>query len=186
MSGFALFDTPIGTCGVVWTDGGIARVRFPGASRAATAAALARRHPGAQESGPPLPVLAATDRMRRLLEGKPIDLSDITIDLGDAPAFSRRVYDVARTIAPGHTLTYGEVAARLGDKRQAQAVGKALGENPIPLIIPCHRVLAAGGRTGGFSAPGGIATKMRILSIERARVGAPGLFDDLPLSAKPA
>lgn len=99
-------------------------------------------------------------------------------------AFNRRVYDVARSIPCGATLTYGEVAERLGDKSLARAVGRALGENPIPLIIPCHRVLAAGGRTGGFSAPGGTTTKLRLLTIEGAQPGGPTLFDHLPLAAR--
>jgi methylated-DNA-[protein]-cysteine S-methyltransferase len=94
------------------------------------------------------------------------------------PEFPRRVYEVARTIPPGGTLTYGEVAARLGDARLAREVGQALGRNPFAIIVPCHRVLAAGGMPGGFSASGGVATKMRLLSIEGARAASQlGLFD---------
>jgi methylated-DNA-[protein]-cysteine S-methyltransferase len=97
--------------------------------------------------------------------------------MGRVPAFHRRVYEFARTIAPGRTMTYGEIAAHLGDPTAARAVGQALGANPFAIIVPCHRVLAAGGRAGGFSAPGGVDTKRRLLEIERARIGnEPQLF----------
>ena len=93
---------------------------------------------------------------------------------------------MARSIPPGQTLTYGEIADRLGDRRPAREVGQALGRNPFPIVVPCHRVLAADGRTGGFSAPGGVETKLRMLAIERAQPGgAPALFDDLPLAVRP-
>jgi methylated-DNA-[protein]-cysteine S-methyltransferase len=94
------------------------------------------------------------------------------------PEFDRRVYEVARGIAPGATLSYGEIAARLGERGLARDVGQALGRNPFPIIVPCHRVLAAGGKAGGFSANGGVTTKLRLLTIERARTSdAPTLFD---------
>jgi methylated-DNA-[protein]-cysteine S-methyltransferase len=102
------------------------------------------------------------------------------------PPFERRVYEVARTIVPGATLAYGDIAARLGAPGEARAVGQALGHNPFPLVVPCHRVLAAGGKVGGFSANGGIATKLRLLSIEGAQTSsAPPLFEKLPLVAPP-
>jgi methylated-DNA-[protein]-cysteine S-methyltransferase len=116
-----------------------------------------------------------------LLRGELKDLSHVRIDLERVPEFNRRVYDVARTIGPGKTLSYGEIAERLGDRLLARDVGQALGQNPIPIIVPCHRVLAAGGKMGGFSAPGGAATKLRLLSIEGAQPGGPTLFDALPL-----
>ena len=100
------------------------------------------------------------------------------------PEFNRKVYAIARTIPPGETLTYGEIAERLGDKLLARAVGQALGENPIPLIVPCHRVLAAGGKSGGFSAAGGVVTKLRLLTIEGAAPGGPTLFERLPLETR--
>ena len=121
--------------------------------------------------------------MVALLNGERRDLNDVTIDTQALPAFNRKVYDIARTIPPGATLTYGEIAERLGDKLLARAVGQALGENPIPLIVPCHRVLAAGGKTGGFSAPGGVVTKLQLLTIEGAEPGGPTLFERLPLAA---
>jgi methylated-DNA-[protein]-cysteine S-methyltransferase len=109
----------------------------------------------------------------------------VTIDTEGVPDFNRRVYDMARTIPAGATLSYGELAERLGDRTLARDVGVALGQNPFPIIVPCHRVVAASGKTGGFSAPGGVRTKLRLLSIEGAQPGGPTLFADLPLATRP-
>jgi methylated-DNA-[protein]-cysteine S-methyltransferase len=181
---FALFDTAIGTCGIVWTSRGIAGVQVHNASERATRASLLRRFPDAQEVAPLPAVQRAIDGIVALLRGEPSDLSDVTIDVDKVPEFNRKVYDIARSIPPGATLTYGEIAERLGDKLLARDVGQALGQNPIPLIVPCHRVLAAGGKTGGFSAPGGVVSKLRLLTIEGAQPNGPTLFDHLPLAAK--
>ena len=181
---FSLFDTAIGTCGIVWTARGIAGVQIHNASELATRATLLRRFAGAEETTPPAQVQRAIDGIVALLRGEKRDLSDVTIDADDLPEFNRKVYDIARTILPGSTLTYGEIAERLGDKLLARDVGQALGKNPIPLIVPCHRVLAAGGKTGGFSAPGGVISKLRLLTIEGAQPSGPTLFDRLPLAAK--
>ena len=181
---FALFDTAIGTCGIVWTSRGIAGVQVHNASERATRASLLHRFPDAQEVAPLPAVQRAIDGIVALLRGEPSDLSDVTIDVDKVPAFNRKVYDIARSIPPGATLTYGEIAERLGDKLLARDVGQALGQNPIPLIVPCHRVLAAGGKTGGFSAPGGVVSKLRLLTIEGAQPNGPTLFDHLPLAAK--
>ena len=181
---FSLFDTAIGTCGIVWTARGIAGVQIYNASELATRATLLRRFAGAEETTPPAQVQRAIDGIVALLRGEKRDLSDVTIDADDLPEFNRKVYDIARTIPPGSTLTYGEIAERLGDKLLARDVGQALGKNPIPLIVPCHRVLAAGGKTGGFSAPGGVISKLRLLTIEGAQPSGPTLFDRLPLAAK--
>ena len=121
-----------------------------------------------------------------MLSGEPRDLNYVTIDAADVADFNRRVYAVARTIPAGSTLSYGEVAARLGDRMLARDVGQALGENPTPIVVPCHRVLGAGGKPGGFSAPGGIDTKLRLLTIEGAHLGEPILFDRLPWATKNA
>ena len=123
---------------------------------------------------------AGIDRIRALMNGEKIDLADSPLDLTGLADFDLRVYRVALSIPPGETLTYGEVARRIGEPQAAQTVGQSLGRNPIPIIVPCHRVLAASGRTGGFSAPGGVSTKLKLLSIERARTGEPTLFDDDP------
>lgn len=183
--GFTVFDTAIGPCALAWSARGIVGLQLPEASAARTGARLKARFPQAVESLPSAAVAAAIEAVRALLASGRGDLSAITLDLDGVPPFHRSVYDVARAIPPGETLTYGEVAARLGDPGAARAVGQALGQNPVAVIVPCHRVLAAGGRTGGFSANGGVETKLRILTIERARTGdAPLLFDDLPLAAK--
>jgi len=190
IQGFILFDTAIGTCGLVWGDGGIVGAQLPEGSAAAARARIARRFPEAVEGAPPPAIRATVDAVIRLIAGEPVDLSKAPLDLAGLPDLHRRVYDVALTIQPGETLTYGEVARRIGEPHAAQAVGQALGKNPIPIIVPCHRVLAAGGKTGGFSANGGVDTKLKLLSIERARTGAePTLFDGDPafgLAARPA
>jgi len=180
---FTLFETAIGPYAVVWTARGIAGVQLHDRSEAATRARVLRRFPGARESTPPAAVQEAIESMTALLAGEPRDLGAIVIDDGAIPAFNRRVYAVARKIPHGQTMTYGEIAERLGDKTLAREVGQAMGENPTPIIMPCHRVLAAGGKTGGFSAPGGVVTKLQLLTIEGAQPGGPTLFDTLPLQA---
>jgi len=181
---FAIFDTAIGTCGIVWNARGIAGVQIHDGTEAATRSRLLRRFAGAQEAKPLAHVQQAINGVVALLRGEKRDLNDVTIDIDGLPEFNRKVYIIARTIPPGSTLTYGEIAERLGDKLLAREVGQALGQNPIPLIIPCHRVLAAGGKTGGFSAPGGVVSKLRLLTIEGAQPKGPTLFDNLPLIAK--
>jgi len=181
---FAIFDTAIGTCGIVWNARGIAGVQIHDGTEAATRSRLLRRFAGAQEAMPPAHVQDAIDGVVALLSGEKRDLSDVALDISGLPEFNRKVYAIARKIPAGSTLTYGEIAERLGDKLLAREVGQALGQNPIPLIIPCHRVLAAGGKTGGFSAPGGVVSKLRLLTIEGAQPNGPTLFDNLPLVAK--
>jgi methylated-DNA-[protein]-cysteine S-methyltransferase len=180
---FALFDTAIGSCGLIWSARGVAGVQLPEANAAATRARVLRRFPVAIEAPPLADILRAIDGIVALLRGEAHDLSGIAID-AEAPEFNARVYAIARTIPPGATLTYGDIAKCLGDKRLAREVGKALGENPTPLIVPCHRVLAAGGKTGGFSASGGVVTKLRLLTIEGAQPGGPTLFERLPLAVR--
>lgn len=177
--GFCLFETPIGTCGIAWRGDVIAGTLLPadeGEDR--TRARMQRDFAGAAEVSPPLWVQTVIGRVRQLLEGRSDDLADLPLDMTGVPDFNRRVYEVARAIAPGQTLSYGEVAAMLGDPAAARAVGQALGHNPFAPIVPCHRVLAAGKRSGGFSAGGGVATKLKMLQIENAQLGdGPGLFD---------
>ncbi len=150
---YALFDTAIGVCGIVWTAAGICGVQLPEANGQATRARLQRRFPAAQEASPPPDAQRAIDGMVALLRGESRDLSGIVIDDTHISQFNRRVYAIARAIPPGRTMTYGDIAERLGDKALARAVGQAMGENPTPIIMPCHRVLAAEGKSGGFSAP---------------------------------
>jgi methylated-DNA-[protein]-cysteine S-methyltransferase len=166
-SAFALFETTIGRCGIAWGDRGVSGVLLPeSGGEARTRARVLRRFPNAQEASPPPEAQEAIDGMVDLLHGEASDLSTVPLDMDGVPEFNRRVYEVARSIPPGSTLTYGEVAARLGDRGAARAVGRALGQNPFALIVPCHRVLAAGGGIGGFSAGGGVTTKRRLLTIE--------------------
>lgn len=183
---FCLFDTAIGPCALIWQDGAIIGAQLPESDPESARRRLLRRFPGAEEAPAPEVVAAAIADIRALLAGEPRDLSHLPITLDAASPFERRVYEVALSIPPGETLTYGDVARRLGDPGAARAVGVALGRNPVPIIVPCHRVLAAGGRTGGFSADGGVDTKLRLLTIERARTDpSPGLFEALPLVARP-
>jgi methylated-DNA-[protein]-cysteine S-methyltransferase len=180
-----LFPTAIGRCGIAWAGASILATHLPEASDEATLMRLAQRAGVSREGNPPREVRTAIDAIIALLEGARVDLGFIACDFGRIDPFSARVYQATRAIPPGETLTYGEIAAGLGDKRLAQAVGQALGRNPWPIIVPCHRVLGASGRLTGFSANGGTATKLKMLAIEGARIGeAPGLFDDLPLAVK--
>jgi methylated-DNA-[protein]-cysteine S-methyltransferase len=180
---FTLFDTAIGRCAIVWSGRGIVAVQLPAGSERATRSLMLRRFAAARESVPPPSVQRAIDDIAALLRGDAQDLDHIAIDSEGVPDFHRRVYEVARGIRPGATLSYGEIAERLGDRTLARDVAEALGQNPTPIIVPCHRVLAAGGKMGGFSAPGGVRTKLRLLSIEGAQYGEPMLFDRLPWEA---
>jgi len=175
---FALFDTAIGRCGIAWADRGIVAIQLPLPSEAQTRGRLKQRYQALTEVAPPADVQVAIDRMVALMEGKPIDLADIDLDLSDSPDFNREVYAIAREIPPGKTLTYGDIAKRLGGVELSRNVGQAMGQNPCPIIVPCHRVLAAGGKPGGFSANGGVETKLKMLAIEGAYVNyTPSLFD---------
>ncbi len=186
---FTLFDTAIGVCAIAWNERGLIGVQLPEGDADATRARMRRRFPEAVERAPDSRTQQAIHGIIALLNGEKRDLSDVTIDDGATPEFNARVYKIVRQIPPGQTLTYGEVAERLGDKTLARAVGQAMGQNPCPVVMPCHRVLAASGgngaRTGGFSAPGGVVTKLKLLTIEGAQPGGPTLFDTLPLAAAP-
>jgi len=180
--GHALFDTAIGACGIAWGSGGIVAVQLPEADATRTRMRLLKGLTESPEVAvPPPEVQAAIVGIQALLSGVTRDLREIALDMDRLTPFQRDVYAIARAIPPGQTLTYGDVAKALGDPGLARAVGQALGHNPFAPIVPCHRVLAAGARAGGFSAGGGVGTKLRMLQIERARIGeAPGLFDGEP------
>lgn len=165
---FALFDTAIGRCALAWSDHGAVTLQLPEASESQTRRRVRQRSPDARETVPPPEMQGAINAIVALLDGQPADLSQVRLDMQRIPDFHRRVYAITRTIPPGATLTYGEIAARLGEPGAARAVGHALGRNPFAIIVPCHRVLAAGNRPGGFSAPGGVTTKLRLLAIEGA------------------
>ena len=165
---FTLFATPLGTAAVAWSERGIVRTFLPEPSAQAARARLARRLPDAREAEPPEHVRRLIDDIVHLLEGDHVSLEWVSIDDAAVPELDRRVYAATRTIPPGSTRTYGDVARLIGDATLARRVGEALGRNPFPIVVPCHRVLAAGGRTGGFSARGGTETKMQLLRIEGA------------------
>jgi methylated-DNA-[protein]-cysteine S-methyltransferase len=174
---FNLFETEIGKCGIAWGGHGVAGIQLPEGREAETRARLLRRFPEAREAAPSPPIQAALDAIVALLQGEAADLSGVDLDMGGLPDFQRRVYQTARSIPPGTTVSYGELASRLGSPGSARAVGQALGRNPFAILVPCHRVLAADGRVGGFSANGGIATKLRLLSIEDGAANGAALFD---------
>ncbi len=163
---YTLFDTTIGICGIEWGPRGINGVQLPMGSEDKIRARIRQRHGDIAEGKPTAEVKAAIDRIVALLEGKADDLTDIALDLDDVPEFNRGVYDIARQIPPGQTLTYGDIAKRLGGVELSRDVGQALGRNPCPIVVPCHRVLAAGNKPGGFSARGGVETKLKMLAIE--------------------
>ena len=175
---FALFDTPIGICGIEWGPRGINGLQLPMGSDEKTRARIRQRRGDISETAPAEEVQCAIDRIVKLLAGEPDDLRDIALDLDGVPDFNRGVYDIARSIPPGQTMTYGDIAKRLGGVELSRDVGQALGRNPCPIVVPCHRVLAAGQKPGGFSARGGVDTKLKMLAIEGAAVNhTPSLFD---------
>lgn len=178
-------DTALGRCAIAWRGERVAAFALAGEEDRSTIAALRGKGAGAQPAEPPAWVRAIIAEIRALLDGADVDLSGVPVDLDAVPPFERTIYGLLRTVKRGETVTYGELAVRAGQPGAARAVGMAMGRNPIPVIIPCHRVLAGSGRGGGFSAAGGIATKFRLLQIERAgRYGDGLLFDDLPLAVR--
>jgi methylated-DNA-[protein]-cysteine S-methyltransferase len=173
MISYTLFETPIGHAGLAWGDKGLVGVYLPEADRENARRSFLRRYPDAVEA-PPTPMAeAAIAGIRELLAGEPNTLLDVPIDIERVPEFNARVYEMARAIPPGETLTYGQIAEKLGDKLLSRDVGAALGKNPWPIVVPCHRVTAAGGKLGGFSARGGVNTKVKLLAIEGAKVLEP-------------
>lgn len=198
--GWAFFETALGRCAVAWSAGGIVAMQLPEADDPATQARLFKASGALPQAAPPAPVAQAIAAVQALLAGQcdasatQTGLQAVVLDMQRISAFQRRVYELTRCIAPGQTRTYGELASALGNKNSARAVGHALGLNPFAPLIPCHRVLAADGRLCGFSAHGGVATKMRMLQTEGALLAGQGgllaeqggLFDAPPLSGAPA
>lgn len=182
--GYALFPTAIGLCGLAWSERGITRVVFPEPTEAATRARLTRA--GAIEADPPPAIAQAMAAIASLLESGQADLTAIDLDMEGLAPPEQAMLKAARRIPAGSTLTYGELAAAAGQPGAAREAGQAMARNRFPIVVPCHRVLAAGGGFGGFSAPGGVEAKARLLNIERAAPGGPpSLFDDLPISVRP-
>jgi methylated-DNA-[protein]-cysteine S-methyltransferase len=163
MQHYHLFETKLGLCGIAWSDQGVTRFRLPDPNRAAAEKALGAR---VASDEPPPHVAVAVDEAKRYFGGARVDFGRIGLDLAGIEPFRRSIYDALRAVAWGETVTYGDLAKRAGAPGAAQEVGIAMARNPVPLIIPCHRVLAAGGKLGGFSAPGRTETKERMLALE--------------------
>jgi methylated-DNA-[protein]-cysteine S-methyltransferase len=169
--GYAVFATAIGPCGVAWSRRGLVSIQLPEATMEATRARLWERITLPDDGGsmtPPAAVQAAIERIIRHLTGKDAGLDGIALDLEDVPPFHRKVYEAARRITRGEIRSYGDLAGDAGSPNGARAVGQAMAKNPLPIVVPCHRVIAAGGKPGGFTSPGGLDTKARLLAIEGA------------------
>lgn len=176
---FATFATELGECALAWRKNGIVGVWLPAGRPERLVATIRRRWPDAQRSALDAEMAEVVASIRRLLDGERVNLRQVRVDTEGIEPFPASVYAAAREIAPGRVLTYGALAERIGAAATARNVGQALGENPFAIVVPCHRVVAAHGRLGGFSAPGGTATKRKLLAIEAARFGDdPDLFDD--------
>lgn len=163
---YCFLETDLGMMGLGWTERGLARLSLPGGNLEDRVTRWGFR------GDPPAALLRIMGRIVEYARGVEVEFDAFELDVNAVPDFHRRCYDDIRRLRWGQTTTYGEIARRLGDVQFSRAVGQAMGANPIPLIVPCHRVLAASGRAGGFSAPGGVATKMRMLAMEQA--AAPG------------
>ncbi|MBI3562068.1 MAG: methylated-DNA--[protein]-cysteine S-methyltransferase [Gammaproteobacteria bacterium] len=183
---YGLFETPLGWCGIAWSESGksrispaVCRLQLPEATAKLTESRIARDTGACKSNTFPPHIAAVIEKVRKHLQGVVQNFHDIAIDLDEVSAFERQVYQAARAIPAGQTGTYGEIAKAIRRSTAARAVGQALGKNPIGLIIPCHRVLAAGGKPGGFSAHGGRATKTRMLAIEGTTFGPPPTIKSL-------
>jgi len=165
---YRLFETPLGSCGIVWTEQGVSGLQLPEGDRGATERRL--RKTASQSGSAPPDVEQVIADVHWYMSGRRTDFSAVALDLANAGAFEQKVYAVVRSIRWGETASYGEIAARAGSPQAARAVGQALARNPIPIIIPCHRVLAKGHRIGGFSAYGGRLTKEHLLALEGVRL----------------
>ena len=186
MKRYSLFSTPVGDCGIAWIGDLVVATHLPERTSSQTADRLAART-GATKGRPTTAIRRAVRSITSLLEGERTDLGFIACDFSAIDPFAAKVFAETRAIPAGETLNYGQIASRLGDRRLARRVGGALGRNPFPIIVPCHRVIGANGRLTGFSAHGGVATKLTLLSIEGAFSSEPqGLFGRLPFALKSA
>ncbi|MBB6486366.1 methylated-DNA--[protein]-cysteine S-methyltransferase [Rhizobium lusitanum] len=171
---YLIFETAGGFCGIAWNDVGILRFQLPTKDASSTERLLLRRLPNAQPGTPSPEIVEVVAQVKRYFAGEEIDFSGVTLDLGEQDDFFKRIYDAARQVGWGHTTTYGTLAKQLGaGPEAARDVGQAMAKNPVALIIPCHRVLAAGGKIGGFSAPGGSNSKARMLELEGVQLAPP-------------
>jgi O-6-methylguanine DNA methyltransferase len=177
---YCLFETPLGACGIAWRTPAdsdsqevVTAVQLPEATPQATESRIARKSGSNQPGIPPRQIAGVIEKIRKHLEGNAQDFRDVAVDLDGVTTFFRQVYEATRQIPAGQTRTYGEIAKAAGQPGAAQEVGQAMAKNPVPIIVPCHRVSAAGGKLGGFSAPGGPATKAKLLALEGATVNLP-------------
>jgi len=171
---YLIFDMEGGFCGIAWNNVGITRFQLPTKSAEAAERTLLHRLPGAERGAPTPEVVEAVAAVKRYFEGEETDFFGFTLDLGEQDSFFEQIYAAARRVGWGRTTTYGIIAKELGaGPEAARDVGQAMARNPVALIIPCHRVLAAGGKVGGFSAPGGSAAKIRMLALEGVHLEPP-------------
>jgi methylated-DNA-[protein]-cysteine S-methyltransferase len=171
---YHVFETAMGFCAIAWSETGVSRFQLPTKSAEATDRLMRRRALDVEPGLPPPTVAAVVEAAKRYFAGEEMDFSQVQVDLAGGDAFFAQIYDALRQVGWGRTTTYGALAKEVGAGREAaRDVGEAMAKNPMPLIIPCHRVLAAGGKLGGFSAPGGSNTKARMLELEGVRVGPP-------------
>jgi len=171
---YQVFETAMGFCAIAWSDAGVARFQLPTQTAEAAERLMRRRAFGAEPGAPPEGVVDVIEAAKRYFDGEETDFSQVQLDLAGQDAFFAQIYDALRRVGWGRTTTYGALAKEVGAGREAaRDVGEAMARNPTPLIIPCHRVLAAGGKIGGFSAPGGSKTKTRMLEMEGVRLQPP-------------
>ena len=171
---YYVFETAIGFCAIAWSDAGVTRFQLPTKSAEAAERLMRRRAPSAEPGAPAADVGAIVESAQRYFAGEAVDFSNVGVDLSGQCALFAQIYGALRRVGWGCTTTYGALAKEVGAGREAaRDVGEAMARNPAPLIIPCHRVLAAGGKIGGFSAPGGSKTKARMLELEGVRIGPP-------------
>lgn len=177
---YCLFETPLGTCGIAWRESAdfgslpvVTAVQLPETTLRATESRIARKSGSVRASEPPPLIADVIEKIRRHLQGEVQDFRDVVVNLDGADSLAQKVYEATRQIPAGQTRTYGEIAKAVGQPASAQEVGQAMAKNPVPIIVPCHRVSAAGGKLGGFSAPGGPATKAKLLALEGVPVNLP-------------
>jgi methylated-DNA-[protein]-cysteine S-methyltransferase len=170
-----LFDTAIGTSGIAWSARGLVAVQLPESDEATTEKRLVKKSHSTGAAEPPTAMVALIADIRRYLAGERMDFSAVPVDLEGVDDYRRTLYEAMRAIGYGVTTTYGELAKSLGatDWEGARHVGEAMGKNPVPVVVPCHRVLAAGKKIGGFSAYGGAKTKEKLLALEGVRFDNP-------------
>jgi methylated-DNA-[protein]-cysteine S-methyltransferase len=170
--GHTLFETRFGFVGFAWSEGGLTRLLLPD-RRAAIERRLDASAGSVQENELPSAVATLVADIKRYFEGEEVSFDHVAVDLDGVDAFRSSIYQETRQLGFGETTNYGELARRAGHAGMARETGQALGSNPVPLIVPCHRILAAGARIGGFSAPGGASAKEKMLALEGVRVGPP-------------